>query len=132
MSDGITISSAARMLKRSESTIRRWVQRGCPCVRPGETGRGKGAILNLSDVMRWRGGGVAEISPDERLQSVATVLMDCLKRDGIHERIGITGRELAGLLVLVFERYYKNLLHEPVNPEKLPPEIVQLLAVWVE
>lgn len=132
MSEVLTINRAARELGKSASTVRRWVQRGCPCVRPGEVGRGKGAILNLQDVITWRGGGgVFQASDDERLEFLAGVLMDVLRRDEIHERIGITASEMAGMLVLIYERYHKNLTHEPVDRQKLPPEIAQLLAIYV-
>src|SRR3990172_4874448 len=132
MSQGITLREAAQTLRKSESTVRRWVQRGCPCVRPGEVGRGKGAIVNLNDVITWRGGGgVFQASDDERLEFLAGVLMDVLRRDAIHEPIGITASEMAGMLVLIYERYHKNLTHEPIYRQQLPPEIAQLLAIYV-
>ena len=132
MSQGISITKAARALNRTPSTLRRWVQKGCPCVRPGEVGRGKGAILNLQDVITWRGGGgVFQASDDERLEFLAGVLMDVLRRDEIHERIGIEASEMAGMLVLIYERYHKNLTHEPVDRQQLPPEIAQLLAIYI-
>ena len=133
MSEGIRINKVARTLKKSPSTIRRWVQHGCPCVRPGEVGRGKGAILNLNDVITWRGGGQAQkLSDDEHLAFIAGVLMDCFRRDAIHEPIGVTVNKMAGMLVLIYERYHKNLTHEPVDRQKLPPEIAQLLAIYVQ
>jgi len=56
MSEVMSINKAARALNKTPSTIRRWVQKGCPCISPSETGRGKGAILNLDDVITWCGG----------------------------------------------------------------------------
>lgn len=127
----ITLEEAARELKKSPSTLRRWVRRGCPTVSLGQAGRGKGSIVRLSDIQRWRAGN-AEVSQDERLQFLAICLMDCYKRDEIHRRIGITAREAAGLLAFVYERYYKNLTHEPLDTNNLPPEIKQLCTVWIE
>ena len=133
LSDGISINKAAKMLGKTPSTVRRWVQKGCPCVRPGETGRGKGAILSLDDVMAWRGGGHVMASDDERLQFIATVLMDCIKRDEVHLRVDVTQREMAALLVLVFQRYWLNLTHRAIDElQDLPEEIKQLLAIYVE
>ena len=136
MSQGVSINEAAKQLNRTPSTVRRWVQKGCPCVSPGETGRGKGAILNLDDVITWRGGGgqVQKQSDDDRLQFIAGVLMDCWRRDKIHNRAGIeiSQRQLAGILALIFERYYLNLVREPISRDTLPPEITQLCAIWVE
>jgi|SRR3989304_1052008 len=133
MSQGISITKAARALNRTPSTLRRWVQKGCPCVRPGEVGRGKGSLLNLNDVIAWRGGGQVQKEGDaERLGFIADVLMDSLRRDKIHERIGITSKQTAGLLALVYERYHKNLIKEPVERDKLPEQITQLLAIFVQ
>jgi len=41
--------------------------------------------------------------------------MDCFRRDAIHEPIGVTVNKMAGMLVLIYERYHKNLTHEPVD-----------------
>ena len=135
MRNGITINKAAVELGKSASTVRKWIQRGCPCIRPGEVGRNKGAILNLNDVITWRGGGqVQKQSDDELLEFIANVLMDSWRRDKIHHRLGIdiTERQLAGVLALVYERYYKNLVREPVERDTLPEQITQLLAIWVQ
>jgi len=133
MSEVLSINQAAKKLKKTPSTVRRWVAKGCPCVRPGEVGRGKGAILNIPDVIAWRGGGQVQKEGDaERLGFIADVLMDSLRRDKIHERIGITSKQTAGLLALVYERYHKNLIKEPVERDKLPEQITQLLAIFVQ
>lgn len=130
--DAVPINIAARQLGKSASTVRRWIQRGCPCVKPGEVGRGKGSILNLADVLAWRAGGIAPADQDNRLEFVADVLMDSFKRDEITIKIGITTRELAGVLALIYQRYYRNLTHEQPDMDKLPDEITQLLAIYIK
>ena len=130
MSKGIPITQAAKRLRKSPSTVRRWIQKGAPTVRLGEVGRNKGSLVNIEDIQRWRG-GVADVSHEERLQFIATVLMDSFKRDEITIKTGITIRELAGVLALVYERYHKNLTCSPVNPDSLPDEIKQLCAIYV-
>lgn len=129
MSNGVPINKAARELKKSPSTIRRWIQRGCPCVSPGEVGRNKGAVLNLDDVMRWRGGGVAPANNDELLSRLAVALLDTIRRDEAYISVGISERETAEILVLVYQRYYRNLTLEQVDINTLPPEMKHLCAI---
>lgn len=130
MSEVVTINKAAIALGKSPSTVRRWIQKGAPTVRPGEVGRGRGSIVRVKDLLQWR--GAVQVPCKERLDFIASALMDCLRRDEIHERIGITSRQTAGVLALVYERYHKNLLYEPLDRDKLPEQITQLLAIWVE
>lgn len=126
----VTINKAAIALGKSPSTVRRWIQKGAPTVRPGEVGRGKGSIVRVKDLLQWR--GAVQVPYKERLDFIAGVLMDCLRRDEVGERIEITRRQAAGLLALVYERYHKNLTHEPLDRKELPPEIKQLCAIYVE
>ncbi|HBO83540.1 MAG TPA: hypothetical protein DD641_00820 [Deltaproteobacteria bacterium] len=132
MSEALCINRAAKVLNKTPSTLRRWIQKGAPTVKLGSVGRDNGSLVNIADLQRWRSGGHAAASDDERLQFIATVLMDAFKRDEIHLRIGITARDCAGLLALVYERYHKNLLREPLDSKELPPEIEQLCTIWVE
>lgn len=50
----VTLARAARELGKSESTLRAWVRRGAPTARPGEAGRGRGALVVVQDLERWR------------------------------------------------------------------------------
>jgi excisionase family DNA binding protein len=129
----VTIAEAARGLGCSASTVRRWVAKGAPTTFLGSAGRGRGSRVQIEDLTRWRSGG-SKLQNGELLERLAEGLMDAFRRDGIAARVGITERQAAGILVLVFERYYKNAVREPVPDQldDLPVQIAQLCAVWLE
>lgn len=130
--EGISIAEAAKALRKDVSTVQKWIQKGAPCRSPGQPGRGRGAIVNISDLVRWKTGTLGRIDDDEQIGRLAAVLWDVFLRDSGGDRIGITKRETAGLLILVFERFHRNVTHEPVPElEKLPEEIKKLFHVWL-
>jgi len=52
----LSLAQAARELDVSVSCVRRWIRAGAPAVRPGEVGRNKGAIVDVTALRRWRAG----------------------------------------------------------------------------
>jgi hypothetical protein len=53
----VTVLQAARSLGVSRATVQRDIRLGCAgIVRLGEPGRGKGALLDLTEYRRWRAG----------------------------------------------------------------------------
>lgn len=132
MDNGITVVAAAKELHRSPSTVRRWVQHGCPTERLGAVGRGKGSLLCVEDVRRWKIGDIAPPSDDELLDRLAVSLWDCFKRDDCSGALNIEERKTAGLLVLVYQRYYLNLKKEQLSLDKVPKEIKHLCAIFIE
>lgn len=131
--NGLPIVQAAKALKKDLSTVQKWIARGAPTVRPGSPGRGKGAVVNLKDLLRWRAGDFAQDDHEEILERLAVAMWDTFLRDDLAGRIGITKKESAGALILMFERFYKNLKHGPVPElEKLPETMRKLFHVWLE
>ncbi len=107
-SEGVSIREAAAELEMHDSTVRRWVARGAPCIRPGRPGRGNGARLDLVELRRWRAQryGIPDAGRAHVLEGVAKGLWDLFMRDcsedcsPAHEYLGIPGDRAAVLLVL--------------------------------
>jgi len=130
MSEAISINRAAKVLNKTPSTLRRWIQKGAPTVKLGSVGRDNGSLVNIADLQRWRGGGVtATENNDELLSRLAVALLDTIRRDEAHIRVGISEKQAASLLVLVYQRYYRNLVNEQVDIERLPEEMKHICAV---
>jgi hypothetical protein len=110
MTQSVPIADAARHFDVSVDTMRRWVRLGCPCASPGELGRGKGAMLNLDDVARWRAtrAGIDAI-PCDLMVRIETALLDVLRRDGgngwpITRDLGIEHEQATELLTHALRR----------------------------
>jgi hypothetical protein len=129
----VKIAEAARALQKDPATLRRWVQRGCPTVNgPGAAGRGHGTEFDLDAVRRWKAGNLGHLDDAEQLQRLAVGLWDCLRRDEVHRLVGISERQAAEVLALVYERMHKNLTQQPLGDlSALPEEMKRLCAVFV-
>ena len=130
MSETVSINQAAKQLGKASSTVRRWVQKGAPTVKLGSVGRDNGSLVNIADLQCWRGGGGAvTANDDELLARLAIALLDTIRRDEVHHRIGITDKQAASLLVLVYQRYYRNLFNGQVDIDNLPEEMKHICAI---
>jgi hypothetical protein len=98
----VPLRVAAAELRKSTGTLRRWLARGAPCARPGEVGRGHGAVVVVEDLRRWRE-AAAQPTPDYTafLEKLKTILAD-YHRAGDHR--------LAGLANDVAKALYADLL----------------------
>jgi hypothetical protein len=110
VSTDVSLPEAARHFKVTPETIRRWIRAGCPCVSPGEVGRGHGARLNIGDVARWRAAraGVPAV-PDDLMTRIETAIVDTLRRDGGNGRpvaadLGLSHEQAATLLTHAYSR----------------------------
>jgi hypothetical protein len=135
--NGIPLAQAAKELRRHPATLRRWIKRdGCPTVELGEVGRGKGSLVDLEQVKRWRAehtGASTAPREDERILSViAESFSDCLKRDEAHRRVDMKHGPASGLLALCFQRVWQNVTRRPLHEFVPPPEIEHLCAIWVQ
>ena len=129
---GISLAEAARVLGKHPATIRRWIAQGCPCETLGEVGRGRGSLVSLDAVQRWRAGNESRRDDDRILALIAESFSDALKRDRASHRVGIDEGQAAGFLVLVFERIWLNLTHRSRDELVLPEQMKHLCAIWVE
>jgi hypothetical protein len=98
-----------------EEAVRRWIRADCPCVSPGEIGRGHGARLNLQDVASWRAARMGAGGPGaDFMERIEQVLYDTLRRDGgngrpAHVDLGIDGERAATLLSHALSRIARAL-----------------------
>lgn len=129
----MTIRAAARELGVSESTIRRWVQNGAPCIRQGESGRGRGALVHVSDLERRRRGG---LKPDRVLDRVAEAMLEayrCEANQGLpaHRLFPAMPKEgkAAMLYAYAYHRVHLKLTGMPPDDNALPEPIEQLLRI---
>lgn len=106
----MTVTQAARTFQVDVATIRRWIVKGCPCVRRGSRGPGRGAVLDPEAMATWRGraSGPTGLSVDEVLQRIADTLWDTLDREHVDVRAGVDREAAAAVLIVVWEQACKN------------------------
>jgi hypothetical protein len=127
---------AAKHFHRDAATIRRWIADGCPVLRPGGKGPGKAAVLDFTEVEKWRGQFSSALEPncshsapvEHTLNLVADAFADCLRYDRVEERTGATDAESAKLFLLAFDRISKS-LGEKYSLDSLPEGIRALARV---
>jgi hypothetical protein len=96
----IPLRLAAAALGRSEATLRRWIQRGAPCARPGASGRGKGALVEVADLRAWR--RAAPLDCDAFLDRLESILRD-YHRAGDHRLVGLRDDHARAYLAALVE-----------------------------
>lgn len=131
----VSLTQAASVLRKSPMTVRRWIKAGAPCVSLGEVGRGHGSRVDLDALQRWlahrAAPGLTETAQAIQLDALAESLWRVLRNDGVAEKVGISERQAAGLLLLVYERLAKDLTHRPVDLEDLPEQMKRLCSITV-
>ena len=118
MPDSSSIAEAAARFDVHEETVRRWIRAGCPCVSPGEVGRGHGARLDLNDVARWRAARAGMKQTGDVMTKVETALLDVLRRDGgngypLPFELGLSQEQAARLLADAHARIARALQTPP-------------------
>jgi hypothetical protein len=106
----VPIRQAAQALGKSPATIRRWISDGAPCARPGTAGRGRGALVEVAALERWREAGPA---PDYRefLVKLEPLLSD-YHRSGDHKYIGLRDDAARAYLQALYQ-YVADRLRDP-------------------
>jgi hypothetical protein len=130
----ITLRAAARALDVDEATVRRWIRDGAPCERLGARGPGRGALVVLEKLKRWRAkqAGIAVdgvAGPPDFSAIVACGLYQAFTR-GTGGKSKPTWEELfdqGNRAALILSGAYVSIMHvltgrEP-DPGSLPPEI---------
>jgi hypothetical protein len=135
MKTGVSVAEAARLLRKSPMTIRRYIKAGAPCLELGGVGRGHGARVDLDALQRWRANkaapGVTLTQQAIRLDDMAESLWRVLRNDAAADKLGISERQAAGLLLLTYERLAKDLTQKPVDLADLPARMKQLCSICV-
>jgi hypothetical protein len=132
----MNVNEVARRLKKSRMTVLRMIEDGCPVVEPGSVGRTHGTILNFSDVQQWlvnrAAPGLKQQHERFQLEQLAESLWRVLRSDQAAQAVGISERQLAGILVLTYERIAKDLTHTPVDLRRLPARMKQICSISSE
>ncbi len=133
----VSLSRAARELRVSAGTVRRWLRAGAPGASPGEVGRGHGAQIVVADLVAWRGSHgqithAVAAGADCVLDRVACALWNAYMRDGghgeaAHKALGISDRRAAALLVVAYQRIAREVTG--AEPERLPAQIEHLWTI---
>jgi hypothetical protein len=129
----MTLIQAAKQLNIHPATLRKWIARGCPTVSLGEVGRGHGSEVDLHQIQLWRAQqavpSFSQAAHNDTLQLLTVALLDTLKRDDLAARVGLTDPQAYMACLLIYERFYKNLTHEPLTADILPPELKPFGAI---
>jgi hypothetical protein len=127
----ISLAEAARRLEVDRATVRRWIQDGAPVERPGEVGRGRGALIRLSDLRRWRAERAGAVEPaDKRLPeavcaAVARGLWQAFRRGngGDSSPVWEVQRVGSGRAAMVLSAAFASIHREITGREPLPAEL---------
>lgn len=123
-STGVTIQAAARALRVDVSTLRRDIAAGCPVVELGSVGRGKGTLVDVDTVRRWRALRRGDVLP-----TLERALMKTFQ-GGIHDRLHISPGHVAYVLIKVYEHAFEAVTQEPLLD--LHGEMRRLCAICLE
>jgi hypothetical protein len=101
-----TVPQLAKHFALDQATVRRWPHRGCPVIRRGAKGPGRGALFDLAAVEAWRSRVTAPtgLSVDEVLQRIALALGECIEHDHLALRVNISREESAAVVIVVWEK----------------------------
>lgn len=101
----MTVTETAQHFQVDPATVRRWIEAGCPCVRKGMPGPGRGAQLDLDAVRAWRGMGEAiEPDPKQTLERIASALRQALIEDRADLRADVSREDAAAVLLVTWDR----------------------------
>jgi hypothetical protein len=129
----VSVIQAASVLQKSPMTVRRYIKAGAPCISLGEAGRGHGSRIDLDAFQHWlarrAAPGLTAKAEAVQLDQLAECLWRVLRSDQAAEKVGISERQAAGLLLLTYERLAKDLTREPVDLADLPARMKQLCAI---
>lgn len=125
----VSVHEAAKHFGVDVVTIRRWLVAGCPCVRPGHRGPGRGALVDLEQVALWRGNSsvVREAPVEEIMQRIASALYGALTDGHADIGAGIDRASCAAVLVAAFDECRRT-FGKTYRFDQLPVEIQTLMS----
>lgn len=122
----VTLSQAAVETGRSVDSVQSDVRAGCPVVRRGERGRGRGTLLDLEEYRRWllrRAGIRADLGAVSR----ALWKLYANPSEGstvpLWRGLKLQRREALELVLAAFRLTAREISGAPIDDEKLPPEM---------
>ncbi|MBI5315038.1 MAG: helix-turn-helix domain-containing protein [Nitrospirae bacterium] len=132
----MTLPQAAKLLNLHPATLRKWIRNGAPTISLGEVGRGHGTTVDLEQLKTWRATRAVPTLADhdkrDTLSIVSTALLDALKRDALAGKAGLTEGQAAMVVLVIFERCYRNIHKAPLTADTLPPELKPFGAIVLQ
>lgn len=133
---GMPLAQAAKTLSLHRSTLSKWLKQGAPCLEEGHSGRGHTARVDLEAIQRWRArkfaAGLAQRNDTELLELMVRALMDAMKRDDLQRRTKTTADQVALCVLIIYERYYRNLKQQPLEPQDVPQAMRNLCTDYLD
>ena len=133
---GMPLKEAAKTLRLHRSTLSKWLKQGAPCLEEGSSGRGHTARVDLEAIQRWRArkfaAGLAQRNDTELLDLMATALMDAMKRDDLQHRTKTTADQVALAVLIIYERVYRNVMQQPLEPQDVPHAMRNLCTDYLD
>jgi hypothetical protein len=121
----VSINAAAAELRVQPDTVRVWIRRGAPVVQPGANGPGRGALVDIEKLRRWR----ARTADDAPLVAFDADLIARGAMAAYRNRdIGLTDRQAAALLAEAWAQIVREATGHPPS-EPWPGEIATLIAI---
>jgi hypothetical protein len=132
----LSVRQVAKVHHKSPMWVRRQIAAGAPCVELGSVGRGRGSRIDLAAFQRWLANraapGLTVAAHTIQLDELSESLWRVLRNDTAAETVGITERQAAKFLLLIFDRLAKDLTREPVDLADLPARMKQFCAISTE
>jgi hypothetical protein len=133
--NAVTIAKAAREMDVDPSTVQHWLRRGAPTVRPGAVGRGRGALVDIEALRRWRYGALAPAQIDS--ESLASAMLAAFQRPAegyggapIWAELDLSQRQAAVLWVMLYTPLVRNLTGKAIaTADELPPEMRSIYRI---
>jgi hypothetical protein len=136
MSKALPLRDAAKVIGRSDSTLRAWLAEGAPCVREGQPGRNRGALVDPLALVRWRRETsrrrevlCPDATPDDLIARATSGLVDAYKLgpydEPAYRSLGLDDYQAAALLAHTFLHVARHLTGR--TPDVLPRALQTLL-----
>ncbi|HZO22277.1 MAG TPA: hypothetical protein VFB37_07195 [Steroidobacteraceae bacterium] len=138
----VSLAKAARELQLHAATLRRWVREGAPVWQEGAAGRGKGALVVVTEIAAWRvqmaarravGTEVEFVAPPDGAEAlqrkIAQALWRALTRgrhdesEPLHALLGVSSPKAFALCLRSYKEIHQELWGEWPTPNQLPPEM---------
>lgn len=125
----VTLPEAARLFGKTQATVRWYIRQGAPCARPGGSGPGTAALVDVDAMRAWleRRRRGAKDAPPAELDSAA-LAAGLLAAVRSSDSIRITQRQRAALMLSAYLEVTRRITGRPPEPPH-PPEIDVLLAI---
>jgi len=134
----VPLREAALELRRSVDTLQAWIRQGAPTASLGAVGRGRGALVVVDELRRWRAGrasGDAQLPISVDLGAIARAILRAHVKptDGRMFPTWKAHRTVKGAAAAqayaIFQALAVELTGRPVPEASLPSEMLMILGI---